>query len=236
MAPSRVIIGLVSSCGGQLGVAALRFFIPHNFKPMASLVEIANLALGEVSENNITSLDDETTPAQTAKRFIYQSIREVLAAGKWKCARESVVLAQSGTSPEFGWQYAYQLPADFIRVVRLNDIDADSVVNELFEVRGTRLETDESICKLVYIEDLTMSDGDVGSMPPMMVKACYLTLASKMAWKITQSRGLQATLEGKAEKALGRAKAIDAQQERRPLVNSAATSNWLRGRRTSTNG
>lgn len=203
---------------------------------MASLVDIANFALGEVAEQTINTLEDSVKPAREAKRYIKQSIREVLAAGKWKCAREAAVLSQDATAPAFGWQYAYELPADFIRMVRFNDVDPDAVLNDLFEIRGTRIETDESICKIVYIEDLVFGDGDVGIMPPLMVKAVYLNLAAKLAWVMQQNRTLKEGLEEAAERALRRAKATDAQDEFMPLVDSSSTSQWIKGRIASTNG
>jgi len=203
---------------------------------MASLVDIANFALGEVAENTITTLEDNTEHARASKRYLYQTIREVLHSGKWKCARQSAVLSQESPAPTFGWDYSYPLPADFIRIVSFNDTDPDTVHRDLFEIRATSLQTDESLAKIVYIRDLVFGDGDVGVMPPLMVKAVYLALASKLAWALQQNRKLKITLEELAIGALKRAKAADAQEEFRPLVNSSNTSSWVNARTSSTNG
>jgi hypothetical protein len=202
---------------------------------MASLVEISNFALGEVAEQNIQTLDDATTPAIQCKRFIYQTIREVLSSAKWKCARDEAELAQDATAPLFGWEYSYNLPSDFLRIVSFNDVDPDNVVEELFEVRGRRLVTDEATCNIIYIKDMTL-DGSTGAMPPLMVKAVYLSLAAKLAWSIQQNRTLKEGLENAAEVSLRKAKSADAREEIRPLVNRATQSNWLQGRYSSTNG
>jgi len=51
-----------------------------------------------------------------------------------------------------------------------------------------------------------------------------------------QNRTLKETLEQLAAVALRRAKAVDAQDEFKPLVDSASTSYWIKGRIASTNG
>jgi len=202
---------------------------------MASLVDIANYALDQIGEQTISTLDDATTPARKAKLNIYQTIREVSASGNWKCARASAVLAQDATAPAFGWSYAYTLPVDFIRIVSFNDLETEDVETELFEVRGRQIQTDETTASIVYIKDITVS-GDVGAMPPLMVKAVYLALSAKLAWAIQQNRTLMAMQEEKAEKALMRARSTDAREEIRPLPDRAAGSNWISGRTSSTNG
>jgi len=203
---------------------------------MASLVDIANFALGEVAEQTINTLDDATTPAREAKRFIFQAIREALGEAKWKCAREEAVLVQDATAPLFGWEYAYNLPVNFIRMVSFNDIDPDNVTAELFEVRKRRLVTDETAASIIYVSDLTVGDGDVNSMPPLLVKAVYLSLASKLAWAMQQNRTLKAGLEELSVAAMKKARAADAQEEFRPLMNMASQSRWVSGRVNSTNG
>ncbi len=221
-------------CRERLGVAAPGFLLPHIF--MASLVEIGNLALGEVAEQTINTLDDATTPARAVKRYIAHSIREALAEAKWKCAREAAVLTQDATAPLFGWDYAYQLPVDFLRMVSFNDTDPDNVVAELFEVRGRRVLTDESAAYIVYVADLTLATGDVNVMPPLLVKAVYLNLAAKLAWAMQQNRSLKSTLEELSMAAMKKARAADAQEEFRPLMNLASQSRWVSGRVSSTNG
>jgi hypothetical protein len=197
---------------------------------MANLVQIANMALSEVAEQTITTIDDATTPARYCKEFIYQAIREALASGVWKCARKPAVLNQLADAPEFGWEYAYQLPTDYVGMFSFNDVTSDERWQEMFEVQGNQLLTDESTVSLIYIRDLTQNGNDVNLMPPLLTKACYVNLASKIAWPIQQSRTLKESLEQSYEVALRKAKAADAREDFRPVINPASGSRWLPAR------
>lgn len=197
---------------------------------MSDLLEIANMALGEVAEQDIVTVDDATAPAKHVRRNIYQAIREVLASGNLKCARQLVELGRLTDIPAVGWAYAYQLPVDYIGIYSFNEVTTEERFQELFEVQGKTLLTDESTASIVYIKDLTMPGNDLSAMPPLVVKACYLNLASKIAWPIQQSRTLKESLEAAFEKALAKAKARDAREEYRPLQNPAAGSRWLPSR------
>jgi len=199
---------------------------------MASLVQIANMALGEVGSEGqaITTIDDATTPARVCKRFIYQAIREALERGKWKCARKSAELAQITAAPDFGWDYVYQLPTDYIRLVSFNEVDSEEQDQELFERQRDTLLTDETTVSIIYIRDLTATGNDVNLMGPLLTKACYINLASKIAWSLQQSRTLKESLEESYEKALRAAKSANANEEFKPLTDPASGSRWLPSR------
>ncbi len=203
---------------------------------MASKLDLANFALAEVAEQQITDFLEDTTPARLVNLHFNQAIREVLREGLWKCARTSAVLAELTASPEFGWAKAYQLPNDILRLVSFNDIDPDDVREELFELRGDQLQTDETSAKIVYVRDLTIADGDINAMDALLTKACVLNLASKLAWPIQQSRTLQEALIARYGEALRKAKAADARDEFRPTVNRLTSSRWQNARYGSTAG
>jgi hypothetical protein len=216
--------------------ARLFSFTATFFLVMANIVEIGNFALGHVAEQRINTLDDTTEPARLVKLHVFQVIRELLRSGKWKCARTPAELGRLTAAPLFGWQYAYQLPADFIRMVTLNDVDPDDVKEPTFEIQGTTILTDEAEANLVYIRDLTVASGDVNAMDPLLTKAVVLELAARLAWPLQQSRTLKESLEESAERALRKALAADAQGERRTPINQQRESNWATCRLFSTNG
>lgn len=203
---------------------------------MASKLDLANFALAEVAEQQITDFNEDSTPARLVSLHFNQAVREVLREGLWKCARTSAVLAELATAPDFGWAKAYQLPNDILRLVSFNDIDPDDVREELFEIRGDQLQTDETLAKVVYIRDLTIADGDINAMDALLTKAVVLNLASKLAWPLQQSRTLQENLLGRYGEALRKAKAADARDEFRPTVNRLTSSRWQNSRYGSTAG
>lgn len=204
---------------------------------MASQLELVNMALAEVAEvAPLSDINEDSTPARLARLHYDQAIREVLREGMWKAARTSAVLAQISPAPTFGWGYAYQLPNDFLRIVSFNDIDPDDVREELFEIRGDQLHTDETVAKVVYVRDLTIAQGDINAMDALLTKAAILNLATKLAWPLQQSRTLQENLELRYREALRRAKSADARDEFRPTVNRLSSSRWQGARFGSTAG
>jgi hypothetical protein len=203
---------------------------------MASKLDIANFALAEVAQIRITDLLEDNEPARLCNLHIDQAIREVLREGMWKSARSSAELAEIGTAPDFGWLKSFQLPNDYVRMVSFNDVDPDNVREELFELRGDQLFTDETSASIVYVRDLTIVDGDINAMGPLLTKACVLNLAVKLSWPLQQSRVLQEVLLSRYEQAIRKTKSADSREEFRPLVNRASSSAWVSSRYTSTNG
>lgn len=196
-----------------------------------NLVQIANSALGEVGNSQeITTINDASAPARACKRHINQAIREALESGRWKCARQMVVLTQLADAPLFGWAYAYQLPNDYIRICTFNEVDTSEQVQDMFEVQGNTLLTDESTASVVYIRDLSANANDVNLMGPLLTKACIVNLAAKIAWTLQQSRTLKESMELSYEAALRKAKSVNAGEEYRPTNDPAGGSRWLASR------
>lgn len=198
---------------------------------MASQLELVNMALGEVAEvAALTDINEDSTPARLVRLHYAASVREVLREGLWKSARASSALSLLSDAPAFGWAKAYQLPNDFVRLVSFNELTTDDVTEELFEIRGDQLLTDETVAKIVYVKDVTIGDGDINALDPLLTRAVVLNLAMKLAWPLQQSRTLQENLELRFREAVRKAKAADARDEFKPLVNRSASSRWIGSR------
>jgi hypothetical protein len=203
---------------------------------MADLLYIGNSALDLVGQGNIISLDDGTPAAKKVKQHIYQAIRETLELGKWKCARKPLVLGQLTETPVSGWTYAYQLPGDYLRMVSFNDTDPCNVIEELYDINGRKLYTDETTATIVYVCDLSMNGNNIADAGAKLVQLMSVALAQKIAWSFQQSVTLKQSLEQEYAVRLRKALAQDAQETRNPLRNPLTDSTWLRDRLASTNG
>lgn len=203
---------------------------------MSSLVEIANAALDLVGQSQIMTLDDQTAAARKANLHIRDAIREVLGVGKWTSAQNSASLAQLAEAPLFGWDYQYQLPGDYIRMVSVNDIDPDDVRLDLWDIRGRQLLTDETTVDLVYVCDLTLTGNDINAASPPLTECFKLKLATKLAWVFQQSRSLRESLLQEYSFKLRTALGADSRETRKPLVNQISQSNWCQNRLSSTDG
>lgn len=203
---------------------------------MPSKTDICNFALGRVAEARISSIDEANEPARLCKLHLDQTVREVLRRGAWRSCRARAALALSSTAPAFGWNKAYPLPVDFLRIVSFNDLDPENVERPLFEVEGGELLTDEGTANIVYIRDITQETGGAGfnRMDPLLVKAVATMLAAKLAWPLQQSRTLQESLFAEAEADIRKAGSANARDAFESLVNQRQESSWVAARNSGT--
>jgi len=196
---------------------------------MSNKTDICNYALAEVAEGTITSLTENNEKARLCRLHLDQTVREVLRAAKWRCARKRGVLAQALPAPEFGWDYRYALPVDHVRLCSLNEIDPDRIDRPIHEVEGRFLLTDETVANIIYVYDVTI-EGNYSVLDALVVKAIYLSLAAKLAWSLQQSRTLKELLEQAAEFAIRRAKGVNSREATEPLEDQSVGSRWMQAR------
>ena len=88
---------------------------------MASRVDVCNLALLKLgSGSKITSLTDNSIAAR-ALNTCYDMVRKAeLRANYWSFALKRTTLPAGATVPAWGYKMAFPLPADFLRIVQVN--------------------------------------------------------------------------------------------------------------------
>ena len=118
-------------------------------------------------------------PFVFAAKFYGQTIKEIVSDYNWQFARKQVALGV-GTLPLSGFTYKYALPADFIRVVRLGDIDSSENFGT-WEILGSDIHTNlpnvSSSLSLDYI-----SSGAIDTTyPAIFIELVVARLAYKLA-------------------------------------------------------
>jgi hypothetical protein len=196
--------------------------------------DICNYALSLIGEQVATDIEneDEGQHAVWANRLYLPTKREVLRMHTWGCARARVELAAQTAGPEFGYAFAYALPADCLRIVTINDIDPNDVSHYVYERIGGSIYTDEVFLKLDYVSANVTED----RLDALLAQCIYFLLASKLAWAIQQARTLREEMKAEFERALTEARYVDSTERKRPVANQRRTSNWVRSRYNSTNG
>lgn len=204
---------------------------------MADLVTVANRALALVGQQQILSLTDPGSAAAQANLFIVPAIREVLQKGAWTSARRTVQLNQLTASPPVEWNYAYQLPNDFLRIVDYNELDAENVVTHLWEIEGPQLLSDDSPVYIRYVYDITnvAAGNNPSLLDETLTELFELNLASKMAFPFQQTTTLKKELLAEYDSKLKKALSADARASGRGLRSRTFGSNWVNDRRFSTN-
>ncbi len=213
-------------------------------------VEICNLALAEINQRLITSLDaGDDSPQQTYCKLVYeQARRNLLAMYDWSfaLAREKLTPVQVYTtntdlleaSPEiytndfFGWYSKYKLPAGCLKISAVYDSNWKRVVNS----RGLAMpwfKQGEYICsKESYYNNGTevtlptlylqyvANIEDVNYFSPAFCEVFALAIAKKLTKQFNNSSNFLQVLEMKFEKALKEAKMQDFRQTNTEGVSS----------------
>lgn len=159
---------------------------------MTSQVDICNLALTSIGGEAITAIDEGTRGARLLNRRYQPTLHALLREFEWNFAIKRVVLAQDVTAPVSEYAYRYALPADFLKVVRLNECETDE-----YRVEAGFILTDEGTVTLEYIfkaEDESLFDAQFVDVFAQRLAAeiCYTltenTSLSEQAWRIYQDK------------------------------------------------
>lgn len=195
---------------------------------MADETSIANLALAKLGISPIMALTDDSKQAQFANRFYAQTRDEVLSSHRWNFAMRRAALNRLATAPDFEWEFAYQLPADCLRVVQLNGYEP-SEAQGTFAVEADQLFTDAEEAQVRYIARVT--DGSL--YPALFSQALATLLASRLAGPLTGSRELPSVMLEEYEGLTGpKARMADVFEEQKRLKPAWVESDLIKARFT----
>jgi len=148
-------------------------------------VQICNLALARLGDSRITTLADATAQAQYCTLFYTQTVAELQAEFDWQFCRKQVNLT-SATTPLGGYTYQYALPSDYIRSLRVENIDESENFGQ-WEILGSYLQTNfVSPVTLDYIANIT----DETKYPAIFTELLAVKLAGVLAMPLTGSKDL----------------------------------------------
>lgn len=197
-----------------------------------SNVTIANLALSQLGDIRILSLNDATKPAREVKA-IFDTTRDAeLRKHRWNFAIRTASLAALNETAPAPYTYVYSLPSDCLRVdlvgafypgVDLSDYRGGGGPRE-WEVRGRKIATD-------YGAPLALRYGarieDPVEFDTMFVQALACRLAVLLAKPITGSTAEREAAEMRYRETMQEARTLDAVED--PPENLADDS-WIMSR------
>lgn len=186
-------------------------------------VEIINLALLQLHQAPITSLDDSNNNAADAAQRIYDFRRRVLLENHiWNFARKrALALKEADNTPLFDYESFYILPNDCLRVHWVGEdwLRYEQGVRLKYDIQGRKLllnskdgwwsqgESENSV-KILFTQDVT----DIGVMSPLFVQLFALDLAEWLCMPVTGDARLRAELTKARTAALAEAVAVNHQQ------------------------
>lgn len=196
---------------------------------MASSIDICNLALSHLGQNpNIATIDppDTSEHSQVMARFYPMARDTLLERNAWSFAVKRAALNQLTNNDRDTWDYAYQLPSDFLRpLALLPDGATDDDQHYEFTIEGTTLYTNLDDAQLRYIAKVT----DTTKWSPLFVHALSWLLASFAAGSIIRGQDPRALtyLYDMANRAAAEAMSADGKRKKH---NPKHSPSWIRAR------
>lgn len=191
-------------------------------------IDVCRLALDFLDQDaeEVTSIDSPTTELEKiCARWYDVSRRAELRNNVWNFAKARDVLTKAST-PGFGYDDAYNIPNDYLRLVALGDDEDFPEVD--FEIEGNQILIDNNAgdLKIRYIFDQT----NVVRFDSLFVELCALRMARNMAKKITGSDTIAGKMIDVYDKISPSAYAVDGQERPPQKVNRSPWRAARRGR------
>ena len=185
---------------------------------MASTVDICNSALNLLGASTISALTDDSKNARLCNQR-YEPVRNrVFRAHAWNCLHKRVQLAQNSTAPVVEYSYAYALPSDCLRVLKIHTGTNDSINSEIdYKLEGRNIVTNEGTVYLIYIGLVT----DPNEYDTYLQESISHQLAADIAYAVTNNATLANNYMTRADERLREARFIDATENALGTIESS---------------
>lgn len=188
-----------------------------------SEVAICNMALDTLGAQRIVAIDEDSRNGRACNACYAQIRDQELRAHPWNFAKKRSTLAASAVTPEFGFDYAFPLPTDCLRILPPKRTGLDWTL-ENHEGRSAILTNDGDSIEVSYIAQIT----NPTVFDVLFDDALAAKMAMHMCEEITQSNQKKADAKDDYVQAIRRAKRTNAIEQ---VPQEAAEDPWLAARR-----
>jgi len=199
---------------------------------MSERIDIVNIALTVLGADPITSLEDDAPEALVMKTNYPIARDATLEAYEWSFAIKRFKPAKAAEAPVWGWNFAYPIPSDILRVLQVDRNSPASFVsqtqlgqgNPRYEVQHV-IEGRKILCNedTIYCTGIRRTD-DEGIYSNLFATALAMKLAMLTCYAITESNQKVENLAALYAGAIKEAKSRDGQQGSTRRLRSS----WLR--------
>lgn len=140
------------------------------------------MALSKIGDTRAQLDDVDTENTNISRQCLLhyeQTLHELIRMHSWNCAKGRAKLIDSGSTPLFGWEYSFDIPAGCIRPIALTNTDASLYLLKPrveWAIEGDAILCNSSEVWLLYIKEPSPTE-----MDSLFVQAFYTFLASKLA-------------------------------------------------------
>jgi len=196
-----------------------------------SKIDVCNQALLKVGADTIASLDtssdlDEGTirEANLCNIFFDQALEETMRIYPWNCCTARTLPVKLAEVPAFGYEFAFQLPNDCMRVINVFDSSDQDLNGVRWVIEGDKVLCDYEIIYLKYVQKPT----NVGILDPLAVRALICNLALKLAIPLQLADDQAARILAELEQVvLPSARSVDTFENKELLTEE---STWITSR------
>lgn len=181
-----------------------------------SQIDVYNLALDQLKEAPITSIDNPKTKAEAFfARYGDHVRRSALRMHAWNFATKRILLPANADAPEFEYSQSFNLPIDF---VRLNSVGEFGEIKE-YQLEDSKILTmgQASPLPVKYIYDFK----NVARMDALFIEVWSLMLAIKGAYPLTGSSERARALKLELSEIASQAFAVDGQERPPDRIESS---------------
>jgi hypothetical protein len=163
-------------------------------------IDICSKALLMIGENTITSFTEDSNGALVASNLYESTYENLLTLHPWRFASSKATLSRLTATPTNQWDYAYQLPADFLVAQHVDQGNDD------FQIYADKLYSNQKtmILDYTYKPDETF-------LPAYFTDLLVNKLASVFAIPVTESSTKAEYYATQTERQLQKAKTVDSQ-------------------------
>jgi hypothetical protein len=185
---------------------------------MASVVDMCNSALNLLGASTISALTDDSKNARLCNQR-YEPVRNrVFRSHAWNCLHKRVQLAQNSTAPVVEYSYAYALPSDCLRVLKVHNGSTDSIKSDIdYKLEGRNIVTNEGTVYIIYIA----IDTDPNNYDTYLQESIAHQLAADLAYAVTNNATLADKYMVRADERLREARFIDATENSLGTIESS---------------
>lgn len=189
---------------------------------MTAKVDVANIALATMlGTSAISDFNESSKEARTVALRFDNARDRFLASHPWNFAKARSEIAADTNGPAFGWARSFTLPADFLRVVRVNGYLDQGL---RYEIEGRKIVTDMTApLQLVYVSQVE----DYNVWDSIALDAFAAFLASEVAMPLMQDRQLRNDMVQLYNDKIAEARGKDAMDE---PTDEFIADTWLRSR------
>lgn len=190
---------------------------------MASTVDICNRALQKLGAKRITSITEDSVNARACNVAFEPVKLKLLRSHTWNFSKKRVQLAADATEPVFGYDYAYSLPADYVKLL---PPDPESNVNDLdWQIEGKKILTNDAApIDVRYIYNVS----DANEMDALFRELLATELAFELCEELTQSNTKKEGLREDKRDILSEARRNNAIEQ--PVSHEPPEGTWLTAR------